>query len=132
MKKIFLNVTLFLGSAVLYNLNNNYLKKISHGFLQVFFIGYFNDIICPFVLFSLINIYIHVLKCIYHKPFPLHEGIYSLKRISCTIMTAGIYWEIIYPQTHPDSTGDMFDMAAYFIGALIYYYIHKLFDIRKA
>lgn len=132
MKKGFLNAALFLGAAMLYYLNNHYLKKLSHGFLQVFFIGYFNDLLCPFVLFALINIYIYVLASIYHKPFPFHEGIYSLKRIACTIMIAGIYWEIVYPQTHIESTGDIFDMAVYFIGAVNYYYIHRLSDIREA
>ena len=49
------NLMLLILVVFAYWINNLFLKEHSGGLLRVFFIGYFNDLICPLFFFSYAN-----------------------------------------------------------------------------
>lgn len=102
-------------SIALYVLNNLYLKKITLGFLQMFFISYFNDVLAGIFFISVSNIILSFLK----------KRICELKRIVIILLCAGIIWEFFPILIHQNATCDMFDIIAYMLGGLIYWIIIK-------
>lgn len=113
-KKLKLNITLCLAGSLLYLLNNLCIKNINfkNKELFAFFEGYFNDLLCPFVVFGAINT-ILLLKRKTHI-----KKLYILVSISLIL---GIIWEIFSPKMYHRYVTDKIDIVCYLAGTIIYW-----------
>ena len=98
----------------LYLINNSVLKGLfKHTCAEWFFIGYFNDLICPIGFLSYLNI----------------VGSFSNKRIERLLeiqiwmLGAGLVWEFVAPIAKPGSVTDLWDLMCYQFGGILYYLI---------
>lgn len=104
-------------SSLLYLFNNIIFKKITIGFINYFFICYFNDILAPIWILSYSNIL-------------LSENKKEMVKLSVTLsftFCCGLIWEFFTPLIKKTSVTDIIDLFAYLFGGLIFWYIQKLY-----
>ena len=134
-KYIDFNCIVLISVTLLYTFNNSFVKPSAHGLLGRLFNNYFNDIICPWALLSLTNLffifYIPLCKGIIKFKIPFLDvikyGIYQLKTILIYCFICAVYWEFIYPLNHIESTSDIYDLACYMVGGVLFHLIYRLF-----
>lgn len=100
----------------MYVINQKLLKKTQN----IFFQGYFNDLLAPILLLAFSNF----LLSFYEKEW---KG----KNIYIVIVICGIYWEFITPLYKKDSVCDVLDMIMYIGGASIYSLLRFLIERGK-
>lgn len=135
-KYFYFNIAILGVVAFLYLTNNLYLKTWSSGIVRIFFNYYFNDLICPGALLALTNLFIMLYipfcrKLKVFADFDLHNieyGLYHLRIILTYCFICGIYWELIYPIKHRESTCDVMDILFYVIGGTMYYYLFRMIE----
>lgn len=118
---IWLNCICMFGSVLLYSTNSCIFKRY---FNVYFFNNYFNDVLAIILLLSFSNILLSLYqggKMVLHR-FPF---------ILIFTLCVGILWEYITPLYRVDCTSDLFDLAAYVLGAAIYYLAIILSYSRK-
>lgn len=110
-RPINLILIIFVISAYLFN--NLFVKEHSSGLLRLFFVGYFNDLICPLFFFS----YANMLLITVNKEI-------SLLWVTCLIsLCTSCVWEFVAPLMKPSSTTDPLDIVCYVIGGIMYWTI---------
>ncbi|MGI5824786.1 MAG: hypothetical protein ACOX7J_04360 [Bacillota bacterium] len=53
-------------------------------------------------------------------------------QILTAALGAGLFWELITPLYKPDSTGDLWDIAAYILGGAVYFGLDKVIGYKSA
>ena len=96
-----------------YWINNLFLKEHSGGLLRVFFIGYFNDLICPLFFFSYANMLL----------ITVGKEIARLWVICLVSLCTSCVWEFVEPLMKPSSTTDPLDIFCYITGGVVYWAI---------
>lgn len=111
-----LNPGLILLTIVLYVVNNLFFKWKTHGWIQIFFISYFNDLICPLLFLS----YVNILMMTTGK---------EIKRLSVLLLlalVASLVWEFVAPIVKPTSVTDLIDIVCYLVGSVVYWLLMRL------
>lgn len=110
-----LNIAIFIIFFIFYLLNELILKSLNN----IFFTGYYNDILAPILLLS----YSNFLLLKYNKYF---IGAKSF----IFIVICSFIWEFFAPLIKSDAIMDFLDFIAYLTGCFIYNIIF-IFYIRK-
>ena len=103
------NAIILLFSVSLYLLNQSVIKNVFTSVL--FFHCYFNDLLAPVVVLSFSNLLLVIKR---------QRTITSFKQITGLCMFCAVCWEWLAIYIKPDSTFDLWDIVAYFIGASLY------------
>ena len=111
----FENFLIFLICVLLYLLNTLILSNINNYELNIFFTGYFNDLLAPLLLFSYINLILSL----------NNKNVYSLQYLIIIIILCSFVWEYIILFFKPTSVSDPIDVIFYLTGTIIYWMIHK-------
>lgn len=112
-KKRPINIFLIAIVVILYLINNLFIKKHSSGLANLFFSGYFNDLLCPIAFLSYINILLLTRNIEITKP----------KTVILICLVSSIIWELLTPLIKKNSVGDPIDVLCYVLGGLVYCYI---------
>lgn len=107
------NLMLLILVVFAYWINNLFLKEHSGGLLRVFFIGYFNDLICPLFFFSYANMLL----------ITVGKEIARLWVICLVSLCTSCVWEFVAPLMKPSSTTDPLDIFCYITGGVVYWAI---------
>ena len=107
------NLMLLILVVFAYWINNLFLKEHSGGRLRVFFIGYFNDLICPLFFFSYANMLL----------ITVGKEIARLWVICLVSLCTSCVWEFVAPLMKPSSTTDPLDIFCYITGGVVYWAI---------
>lgn len=107
------NLMLLILVVFAYWINNLFLKEHSGGLLRVFFIGYFNDLICPLFFFSCANMLL----------ITVGKEIARLWVICLVSLCTSCVWEFVAPLMKPSSTTDPLDIFCYITGGVVYWAI---------
>lgn len=107
------NLMLLILVVFAYWINNLFLKEHSGGLLRVFFIGYFNDLICPLFFFSYANMLL----------ITVGKEIARLWVICLVSLCTSCIWEFVAPLMKPSSTTDPLDIFCYITGGVVYWAI---------
>ena len=103
---LFVNFVLFIINSIFLKGNNN-----------VFFDGYFNDILAGMIILSYSNL---LLDCIERR-------INKIYFMFIFMVFCGVFWEFVFPMFHSSSTSDVVDILAYLVGGLFYYFINHFY-----
>lgn len=114
-----INIILLVCVIGLYFINNHHLKVHTVGNIQLFFICYFNDLMCPLFFFSYANLLL----------ITVNKELYRLYSICAVGICTSLVWEFFAPVIKPSTTTDFIDIICYMTGSLIYWAI--LHFIRK-
>ena len=106
--------------ALLYSLNNCFLKKAFSGIPGEFFKCYFNDLMAPCFLLAYSNMLLSL------KGKRINKIMFILPFCLC----AGLIWEYFTPLIKKSSVTDPFDILAYLIGGSIYFVLEKVRDMK--
>jgi hypothetical protein len=108
-----INLILLISVIIAYLFNNLFLKEQSSGLLRLFFVGYFNDLICPLFFFSYANMLL----------ITVNKEITRLW-VTCLIsFCTSCVWEFVAPLMKPSSTTDPLDIVCYVTGGIVYWAI---------
>lgn len=108
-------------TAIIYLINNYFLKSYTSGILNYFCICYLNDLICPLLLLSYSNILL----------LAVHKEINTFTEAVFICFLCGLVWEFLTPVLKSNSTTDLFDIFCYCLGGMMYISIQKInFKIR--
>ena len=115
-KKRPINLCMIIFTALFYLLNNAVFKFMTYGSLQLYFVCYFNDMICPLLFLPYVNILL------------LTRGreMCKLHHMLLLCFASGIIWEVLAPVLKPSAKADVWDMFFYLLGGSIYWGIYKL------
>lgn len=114
-----LNILIFLVCFLLYLINEFLFKKY---FNNIFFIGYYNDVLAPILLLSYSNILLY-----------RYNNVLIGTTSFVFILICSFIWEFLAPLIKKGSVIDIFDFVAYIVGCTIYNVIFKLNKkIKKA
>ena len=105
---------LIVASGLLYALNNLLIKRITTGIVGCFFIGYFNDLICPLLFLPYVNFMVYF----------LNKRIVNIWHILLICFLCGIVWEWIAPLLKPNSVTDIFDDSTAEDKAVLHHYAY--------
>lgn len=105
-----LNIVIFLICYLLYLLNESILKNLNN----LFFTGYYNDILAPILLLSYSNFLLSKYK----------KNLIGTKSF-IFILVCSIIWEFFAPLIREGSVIDPFDFVAYLFGCFLYNVIYK-------
>lgn len=108
-----INIILLVCVIGLYFVNNHYLKAHTMGNIRLFFICYFNDLMCPLFFFSYANLLLITVNKELHRFWSI---------IAVGICTS-LVWEFFAPLIKPSSTTDLVDIICYMSGSVIYWAI---------
>lgn len=111
-----LEIQLIFIIMILYMLNKIYFIHNTTGNIQMFCQCYFNDLLAPVFLLSLIVIMFGMLEL-------------EIKQYYLFIligMIAGLCWEYIIPMIKQSSISDVNDLICYFIGINIFYILKRI------
>lgn len=111
-----LNTAIFLLCFLLYLLNELIFKKLNN----IFFLGYYNDILAPILLLS----YSNFLLSRYNKAL---VGIKSF----IFIVICSFVWEILALLIKENSVADILDCGAYLLGCMIYNLVIFIFTKKS-
>lgn len=115
-----INIILVVIVLVAYFVNNKFLKIYTNGNVRLFFICYFNDLICPLFFFSYANMLLNTVD----------KEINRLWVICLVSLCTSCVWEFVAPLIKPSSTTDPFDIVCYIIGGIVYWAILRCVKIR--
>jgi len=113
-----INPLLILITALLYSLNNGFIKNATHGWFGAFFSCYFNDLICPLFLLSYSNLLL----------VSINREITSLRATLLLCFASGIVWEYLAPYFKSNAVSDPNDILCYLLGSYIYWLILRRFS----
>ncbi len=115
-KKRPLNIILIFIVAILYVVNNIWLKDLVSYNIRWFFVCYFNDFICPLLFLSYCNLLL----------LTTNREVTSLKAMFLIGLAVGVIWEFGAPILKPTSTTDLMDIVCYLMGSILYWFILRL------
>lgn len=108
-----LNIILIFIGAMLYLINNLFLKENLPRTISWFFTGYFNDLICPLIFFSYANMLL----------LTTGRELQRLFFLLAAAAGAGFVWEFAAPLWKDGSVTDPADMLCYFAGSIVYWFL---------
>ena len=117
-KKKPIYVALMVLTLLLYFLNNLFFKKVTTGGLNIFMVGYFNDLICPFFFLSYCNTLL----------LSVGKEIKKLKWLLVFSFCAGVVWEFVAPIFKKTSVTDVFDLICYLLGTFFYWLVLMIYQ----
>lgn len=91
-------------------MNNRYLKLCFTGPARLFFVGYFNDLICPLLFFSYANLLL----------LTVQKELRRLWHILLIGLCVSAVWEGVAPLVKPTAVADPLDVVCYLIGSAAY------------
>lgn len=100
-------------TLLLYFLNNLFFKKVTTGGLNIFMVGYFNDLICPFFFLSYCNTLL----------LSVGKEIRKLCWLLLFSFCAGLVWEFVAPLLKETSVTDILDLMCYLLGTFFYWLV---------
>lgn len=53
-------------------------------------------------------------------------------KISLVALIGSVFWELIYPLYNTTSTSDLIDAVVYYIGAILYYSLHRFLTVKHS
>lgn len=121
LKKMPVNGILIMAVSFLYYINNAFFKRLSTGYVHYFMVCYFNDLICPLLLFSYINILL----------LTMDKKLVSLPLILLSGVASAFVWEFLSPLIKPHSVTDLYDFLCYIVGSTIYYLVIRVRGYTK-
>lgn len=110
-----INILSILSVASLYLVNNKFIKPNTKGLIHVFFVSYFNDLLCPCLFLAYTNLLL--ITC-------GREVIY-LKTLLLLSLVAGCVWEFASPYLKSGAVTDPIDFLCYIFGAIAYWSLLK-------
>lgn len=113
LKRMPINGILIVLVSFLYFMNNALLKGAFTGTARYFFVCYFNDLICPLLFFSYVNILF----------LTVDKKITSLKMLLLFGFIVALIWEFFAPIINSESVTDIADVFCYIAGSIMYYII---------
>ena len=116
-----INLVLIVITVFCYILNNTFFKKATDGDAQIFFVGYFNDLICPLFFVSYSNFLLITVK----------KEIGTLWHILLFCFLSGLVWEFFAPLIKDSSVTDLWDIVCYLVGGALYWIALRISQIRK-
>lgn len=108
-----INLILIASVSSMYLFNNLFLKEHSSGLLRIFFVCYFNDLICPLFFFSYANLLL----------ITVNKEISCLWGVCLISLCTSCVWEFVAPLIKPSSTTDPLDIVCYLTGGIAYWII---------
>ena len=111
-----MNAILILVVFCAYFCNNLYFKNATTGIFRLFFVCYFNDLICPLLFFSYSNLLL----------LTVGRELKSLGQILFVGLLASFVWEIVAPAIKSYAVADFYDVIFYLCGSFLYYLIMKI------
>ena len=108
-----INLILILSVISAYFFNNLFLKEHSSGLLRLFFVCYFNDLICPLFFFAYANLLL----------ITVNREITRLWMTCLIGICTSCVWEFIAPIMKPSSKTDPVDIICYVFGGVVYWAI---------
>lgn len=112
-KKRPINLFLIIFVLCAYWINNYFLKVHCTGILKLFFVCYFNDLICLLFFFSYANLLL----------ITVNREISKLRYYILISLCTSCVWEFIAPLLKSSSTTDVNDIVCYLIGGIFYWLI---------
>ncbi len=119
-KKRPINPILMLISVALYFVNNFYIKPNTSGVVHVFFVSFFNDILCPLLFLGYSNMLL----------ITVGKEITKLWMLVLFCFFSGCIWEFVAPLLKKGAITDYCDLNCYVMGAVIYWCILKFYKKR--
>lgn len=116
------NIILIVSVIGAYLLNNLFLKKNSTGIIHYFFMCHFNDLICPLLFFSYINLLL----------LTVDKELTSLWKICLISICTSFVWEVWAPLVKKSSITDPIDVVCYFLGSIIYWNVLNFTQKRNS
>ena len=107
--------------AVLYLLNNRFLKYNTSGIVNVFFKCYFNDLMAPCFLLAYTNIFLGAKG----------KRLKKIEHIIPFCLCAGLIWEFFTPLVKSSSVTDFFDIVSYLTGGTVYFIINRIKEAKS-
>ncbi len=120
-KKRPINLILVIVVVCLYFINNTLIKPNTLGMVHIFFVSYFNDLMCPYFFLGYANMLL--ITC--------SREMATLKVIFIVGMTAGLTWEFIAPFLKKSSVTDPLDIVCYAISTVGYWAVLNAVINRK-
>ena len=117
-----LNPALILLVAGAYWVNNRYLKSAFTGAARLFFVGYFNDLICPLLFFGYANLLL----------LTVGKELRQFRRLLLLGLCVSAVWEGLAPLVKPGAVADPLDVACYLAGSAAYGGLLRLAQARQA
>lgn len=114
-KKRPFNLISMVTVSILYVLNNKVVKPNTTGLSHVFFVSFFNDLICPLWFLAYVNLLM----------ITNDKEILELKKLLLICLGAGLVWEFVAPFLKKGSVTDPWDLVCYAIGTIVYWIILK-------
>ncbi|WP_329385511.1 hypothetical protein [Anaerofustis butyriciformans] len=109
------NIVVILLFLLLYFINQIFKNTIPMNLIGTFLSCYFNDIIGGAVFIAYCNIILSLNK----------KKVLSLCKIELFLFICGVFWEYITPIYRVDTVSDIWDIAAYMIGGILYWLIER-------
>ena len=110
-----LNLVLVIVVIGLYMTNNIIIKPNTDGLIHIFFVSYFNDLLCPYFFLGYANMLL--ITC--------NKEMDKLFIILLVMGIAGAVWELGAPYLKEGSVTDIGDYACYMLGAIGYWLLLK-------
>lgn len=110
-KKRPLNIILMFVSVSLYSVNNLIIKKNTDGLIYIFFVSYFNDLLCPYFFLSYANLLL----------ITSQKEMTKIRILLPVCMAAGCVWEFLAPYMKKGSVTDVGDLVCYFVSTIGYW-----------
>ncbi len=112
---------ILIGTAVaLYLINNKFIKPNTDGMLHIFFVSYFNDLLCPLFFLGYSNMLL----------ITNNKELTRLIVLLIVCLSAGCVWEFVAPFLKRGSVTDFFDLVCYAVGTTGYWLLLKM-SIKK-
>ena len=115
------NLILLVAVIIAYLFNNLHLKSHTGGAIRLFFVCYFNDLICPLFFFSYANILL----------ITVNKEITRLWVICLISFCTSCVWEFVAPLMKPSSTTDFLDIVCYVTGGIVYWAILRYINNKN-
>ena len=112
-KKRPLNIVLMIVVSVLYILNNKMIKPLTTGSIHIFFVSYFNDLLCPLWFLGYVNLLM----------ITVNKEVTRPKALFLICMSGGLVWEFFAPLIKKGSVTDPMDLLCYVFGTIAYWII---------
>ena len=108
------------GSKIHDRLAHFFIDIYTNGNVRLFFICYFNDLICPLFFFSYANMLLNTVD----------KEINRIWAICLVSLCTSCVWEFVAPFIKPSSITDPLDIVCYMTGGIMYWAILRCIKIR--
>ena len=108
------SVVLMLICSFLYAINQIILKKITKGYIHLFMVSYFNDLVAGLLIIDIWNIVMILVG---------YKRTNRLFQIAIINLLIGLFWEYSPNLFRKEAVSDVLDIVAYEIGGVIYWIV---------